>query len=61
MSEQNPVSPNNAIPANQWAIAEPALSPTWPDLVVAVAETRRAIERVRKEVHKAIVGQDDVV
>jgi len=61
MSEQNPVPPSNAVPSNQWAIAEPALSPTWPDLVVAVAETRRAIERVRKEVHKAIVGQDDVV
>lgn len=51
----------NAVPGNHWAIAEPALSPTWSDLVVAVAETRRAIARVRTEVHKAIVGQDDVV
>ena len=51
----------NATPSNQWAIAEPAFSPTWPDLVAGVAEVRRAIERVRREVHKSIVGQDEVV
>ena len=61
MSDPTNIHHPNANPSNQWAIAEPALSPAWPDLVMAVAETRRAIERVRKEVHKAIVGQDDVV
>ncbi len=38
-----------------------AFSPTWSDALVAVAESRRAIDRVRAEVHHAIVGQDEVV
>jgi MoxR-like ATPase len=41
--------------------AVPALSPSWPDKVAAVAEVRRAVESVRREVHKSIVGQDAVV
>ena len=40
---------------------EAALSPTWANGAMAVAEVRRAIGRVREEVRKAIVGQDEVV
>jgi len=39
----------------------PAFSPHWNDPVAAVAEVRGAIDRVRTEIHKAIVGQDEVV
>ncbi len=39
----------------------PAFSPSWNDPVAAVAEVRRAIERVRTEIHRTIVGQDEVV
>ena len=38
-----------------------ALSPTWTDQVAAVGEVRRAIDHVRTEIHRAIVGQDEVV
>lgn len=41
--------------------AVPALSAVWSDTVAAVAEVRRAVESVRREVHKSIVGQDPVV
>ncbi|MFZ4534149.1 MAG: AAA family ATPase, partial [Alsobacter sp.] len=61
MSDPTNIHHPNATPSNQWAIAEPALSPSWPDLVTGVAEVRRAIDRVRREVHKSIVGQDEVV
>ena len=33
----------------------PAFSPSWDDKVAAVGEVRRAIERVRAEIHRAIV------
>jgi len=39
----------------------PAFSPSWNDPVAAVGEVRRAIERVRTEIHRTIVGQDEVV
>ncbi len=41
--------------------SQPALSPHWPDQVTAVAEVRRAVEQLRTEIHKAIVGQNEVV
>ncbi len=41
--------------------AESAFSPQWSDSVAAVGEVRRAIERLRGEIHKSIVGQDEVV
>ena len=41
--------------------AEPAFSAQWNDLVAGIGEVRRAIERVRGEIHRAIVGQDEVV
>ena len=40
---------------------EPAFSARWTDQVAAVGEVRRAVERVRAEIHRAIVGQDEVV
>jgi len=40
---------------------EPAFSSRWTDQVAAVGEVRRAVERVRTEIHRAIVGQDEVV
>ena len=48
MSDPTNIHHPNATPSNQWAIAEPALSPSWPDLVTGVAEVRRAIDRVRR-------------
>jgi MoxR-like ATPase len=41
--------------------ATPAFSPAWNDPVAAVGEVRRAIDRLRSEIHRAIVGQDEVV
>ncbi|MEY3027230.1 MAG: hypothetical protein RL136_138 [Planctomycetota bacterium] len=41
--------------------ASPAFSSHWSDPVAAVAEVRRAVDRVRQEVHRTIVGQDEVV
>ena len=41
--------------------AEPALSSQWHDLVAGIGEVRRAVERVRGEIHRTIVGQDEVV
>jgi MoxR-like ATPase len=42
-------------------MSEPVFSQQWNDPVTAVAEVRRAVARVRDEVHRAIVGQDEVV
>jgi MoxR-like ATPase len=41
--------------------AERAFSEQWHDPVAAVGEVRRALDRVRGEIRKAIVGQDEVV
>jgi len=38
-----------------------AFSREWNDPVLAVAEVRRALARLREEIHKSIVGQDEVV
>lgn len=40
---------------------ESAFSARWTDQVAAVGEVRRALERVRVEIRKAIVGQEEVV
>lgn len=57
--------PKDDEPTNDGAVirhpAQPALSPHWPDSVTAVSEVRRAIDQLRIEIHKAIVGQNEVV
>ena len=55
--EQTMPEPTTAHPAP----ATPAFSPVWNDPVAAVAEVRLAVARLREEVHRAIVGQDEVV
>ena len=40
---------------------ESAFSARWTDQVAAVGEVRRALERLRVEIRKAIVGQEEVV
>ncbi|MFZ4749066.1 MAG: AAA family ATPase, partial [Phycisphaerales bacterium] len=39
----------------------PAFSPSWTDPVAAVGEVRRSVDRLRTEIHRTIVGQDEVV
>jgi MoxR-like ATPase len=39
----------------------PAFSSSWSDPVAAVGEVRRSVDRLRTEIHRAIVGQDEVV
>ena len=47
--------------APSMAPIESAFSARWTDQVAAVGEVRRALERVRVEIRKAIVGQEEVV
>ena len=42
-------------------MSQPVFSAQWTDPVAAVAEVRRAVELVRIELRKAIVGQDEVI